>query len=62
MKMPIYEYECQQCGRKFEYFLRSGGDENKVKCPKCGEDNPKRVASSFNSKSADGSCGTHRYG
>ncbi|MFY9814143.1 MAG: zinc ribbon domain-containing protein [Dehalococcoidales bacterium] len=60
--MPIYEYECQQCGRKFEYFLRSGGDENKVKCPKCGEDNPKRVVSSFNSKSADGSCGTHRYG
>ena len=37
--MPIYEYECQQCGRKFEYFLRSGGDEKKVKCPKCGAEN-----------------------
>ena len=60
--MPIYEYECEQCGRKFEYFLRSGGDEKKVKCPKCGADNPKRVVSSFASKSADNSCSTHSYG
>ena len=60
--MPIYEYECQQCGRRFEYFLRSGGDEKKVKCSKCGAENPKRVVSSFVSKSSDSSCGTHSYG
>jgi putative FmdB family regulatory protein len=60
--MPIYEYECEKCGRRFEYFLRSGGDEKKVKCPKCGAENPKRVVSSFATKSADSSCGTHSYG
>jgi putative FmdB family regulatory protein len=60
--MPIYEYECQQCGRKFEYFLRSGGDEKKIKCPKCGVANLKRVFSSFTDKSDNSSCGTHSYG
>jgi putative FmdB family regulatory protein len=38
--MPIYEYECEKCGDKFEYFLRWGGDEKNVKCPKCGSENP----------------------
>ena len=28
--MPIYEYECEKCGDKFEYFLRWGGVENEV--------------------------------
>jgi putative FmdB family regulatory protein len=60
--MPIYEYECEKCGDKFEYFLRWGGDEQKVKCPKCCAENPKRVVWSFVSKSSDSSCGTKSYG
>jgi putative FmdB family regulatory protein len=60
--MPIYEYECEKCSDKFEYFLRWGADEKKVKCPKCGAENPKRVVSLFAGKSSDSSCGTHRYG
>jgi len=60
--MPIYEYECEKCGNKFEYFLRCGGDEKKIKCPKCGADNPKKVVSFFNGKSSNSSCGTHSYG
>ncbi|MBN1589379.1 MAG: zinc ribbon domain-containing protein [Pirellulales bacterium] len=31
--MPIYEYECRDCGQRFEYLLR--GDEKPV-CPACG--------------------------
>jgi putative FmdB family regulatory protein len=60
--MPIYEYECEKCGDKFEYFLRWGGDEKNVKCPKCGSENPKRVISSVAHKSSGSSCGTHSYG
>ena len=33
--MPIYEYECEKCGRRFE-FLQKVGDEPKKVCP-CGE-------------------------
>ena len=33
--MPIYEYRCQDCGRKFEKFLRSSSNEDAVECPHC---------------------------
>jgi putative FmdB family regulatory protein len=33
--MPIYEYECKKCGRRFE-FLQRFGDEPKTVCT-CGE-------------------------
>jgi len=31
--MPIYEYECRDCGERFEHLLR--GDERPA-CPACG--------------------------
>ena len=43
--MPIYEYECQECGERFEYFHWFGGDKNLVKCPKCSAEKPKRIKS-----------------
>jgi putative FmdB family regulatory protein len=33
--VPIYEYECQKCGRKFEY-MQSMSEAPKKKCEKCG--------------------------
>jgi putative FmdB family regulatory protein len=33
--MPTYEYECQQCGHRFEEFQKMS-DERLQKCPKCG--------------------------
>ncbi len=34
--MPIYEYECAACGRRYEVFVRTAtGAENGV-CPACG--------------------------
>jgi putative FmdB family regulatory protein len=33
--MPIYEYECRKCGRRFE-FLQRFGEEPKTVCS-CGE-------------------------
>ena len=33
--MPIYEYQCYECGHQFEkiHLLRP---ESEIKCPKCG--------------------------
>lgn len=32
--MPIYEYECQACGHRFEEWQKMSDDPVKV-CPKC---------------------------
>ena len=45
--MPIYEYQCSQCGEKFEMRQSIGEDGSKVNCPKCGTPNPRRLISSF---------------
>ncbi|HEY7389938.1 MAG TPA: zinc ribbon domain-containing protein [Bryobacteraceae bacterium] len=31
--MPIYEYECRQCGHRFEYLVRSTTPA--AECPSC---------------------------
>ena len=31
--MPIYEYTCQKCQKKFEHLHRSMSETEKVKCP-----------------------------
>jgi putative FmdB family regulatory protein len=33
--MPIYEYECQQCGAVSEYLVGVGYDDS-VECKECG--------------------------
>ena len=45
--MPIYEYQCSQCGQKFEVRQSIGEDGSKLSCPKCNAQNPKRLFSSF---------------
>ena len=45
--MPIYEYQCTQCGEKFEVRQSIGEDGSKLNCPKCNAQNPKRLFSSF---------------
>lgn len=56
--MPIYEYKCTSCGEKFE-LRRSMNDTSEIRCPKCGDEKPKRVFSVFamnSSGSAHTSC------
>jgi len=45
--MPIYEYECKECGEKFEQFRKLSGDDSEVKCSRCGAKGPRRVFSTF---------------
>ena len=34
--MPIYEFACAPCGKKFEDLIIRKSDEAEVKCPACG--------------------------
>ncbi|MBN2025052.1 MAG: zinc ribbon domain-containing protein [Pirellulales bacterium] len=31
--MPLYEYACRGCGRRFEYLVRA---DDPARCPDCG--------------------------
>jgi putative FmdB family regulatory protein len=43
--MPIYEYRCQDCGRKLAVFWRRRADAKPPTCQRCGSDNMVRLVS-----------------
>ncbi len=45
--MPIYEYECEKCGEKFELMRSFSADDKDIQCPKCEANHPKRSISLF---------------
>ncbi len=47
--MPIYEYECSDCGARFDKFVRSLSRQTDVTCPECKSDNCRKIVSSFSS-------------
>ena len=64
--MPIFEYQCEACGKKFEQLVRSSA-EKPAGCPKCGGKKLSKQFSSFSapvaqpsfdSPCASGSCNT----
>lgn len=54
--MPVYEYECQRCGRLFDARRRIDESETGVACPTCGTQEAKRVFSRFASPRSDSGC------
>jgi len=42
--MPIYEYECKNCGHRFEH-LQKMTDEPPHTCPECGKEQLVKLAS-----------------
>lgn len=40
--VPIYEFECEQCGSRFEELVAGDGA---VACPECGADRARRLLS-----------------
>jgi putative FmdB family regulatory protein len=40
--MPIYEYECEDCGDVSEILVR-GELNHAIQCPRCGGDNLKKL-------------------
>lgn len=51
--MPVYEYSCQNCGKRFE--VRATLQEREklaVRCPNCKSDKVTRTYSSFYAKTS----------
>ena len=45
--MPIYEYECLDCGERFEVLQRMGEGAANLTCPECGESRVTKQFSTF---------------
>lgn len=45
--MPLYEYECQKCGKLTEILQSHSEDDKDVKCPECGSPEMRRKFSTF---------------
>lgn len=45
--MPIYEYACEACGRKFELFIRSVSKGSNPVCPHCSSTQVHKAISLF---------------
>jgi putative FmdB family regulatory protein len=41
--MPVYEFECEDCARRFEELTAS--DTRSLPCPHCGSDRTRRLIS-----------------
>ena len=50
--MPLFEYECQECGMKFEELRMSGEGNDEVRCPQCSAVTIVKLFSSFSSGSS----------
>lgn len=62
--MPIYDYECRNCGEVYDALRNLYDDDRDVECPRCGEKKSlRRISLTVNdvSKSAGG-CGGGRRG
>jgi putative FmdB family regulatory protein len=43
--MPIYEYQCQCCEKKFQSLIMKKEEEKELSCPECGSRDLKRLIS-----------------
>ncbi len=64
IEMPIYEYQCNKCGQRFEVRQSMGADSSGLNCPECSSRDLRRLFSSFFSTNSsatefsDSSCPT----
>jgi len=45
--MPIYEFKCNDCGRKFSFLIGVVADSKKPSCPRCRSENLTKLISRF---------------
>lgn len=45
--MPVYEFRCGKCGKRYEVSCHWGERESKAVCPKCGSRKAVPVVTSF---------------
>lgn len=51
--MPIFEYNCNKCGIKFEKLVRK--NDPPVECPECHSDSVTKAFSLFSASNSSGS-------
>jgi len=56
--MPIFEFECLQCGLQFEKLMRRAGAISDVACPVCESRNVEEKLSTFASLSGGSTSGS----
>lgn len=49
--MPIYEYQCEDCGAEFELLVRS---DTRLECPTCESTNLEKQLSVFATEKSSG--------
>jgi putative FmdB family regulatory protein len=52
--MPIFEFECLECGAVFEKLVRTTNSEPEVACPRCGARELEEKLSTFASPAKGG--------
>ncbi|MCD6250641.1 MAG: zinc ribbon domain-containing protein [candidate division Zixibacteria bacterium] len=57
--MPIFEYECKNCGNRFEELVDSTNAE--IRCPKCKSPETDKLLSIFSSSGGSGGSSTPSY-
>jgi len=50
--MPLFEYDCEECGHRFEALVFRPDEE--VECPKCGSTRARKLLSTFATGGRDG--------
>jgi putative FmdB family regulatory protein len=45
--MPIFEYKCNDCNKKFDVLHKSSVNQEEVVCPDCLSNNHQKLFSSF---------------
>jgi len=58
--MPVYEYRCESCGRRFDEYLASSSPA--PGCEGCGSPNVVRLWSSFATEWRPANVNWHRVG
>ncbi|MBQ3834452.1 MAG: zinc ribbon domain-containing protein [Elusimicrobia bacterium] len=49
--MPLFEFICKKCGKKFEKLVFST-DNEKLKCPECNSEDVEKQFSTFSANSS----------
>ncbi len=52
--MPIYEYDCQTCGKAFDRLVLRVNTRDEVRCPRCQSADVRKKLSQFASKVGGG--------